>query len=347
MNRNEAKYKKYKRKYINLKRIATDEINDIQNIPIKEPIDNNTSTRYENKSVDWYLFFDLLQVSKDIINMTNTRNIIILIGDTPSYLEPLLKPHRRVFHLAFSNKPFGCFLPPHGECGSTSGDVSINNIPSFNDINYDVLTAYFTYLDNSTELSRDFMKKNWDKIILVDSSTGTSIHGASIFFNRYVGNIVEKSITSNATCSYITGSKPLQFIRLTSHPNKTLNINPEQLKQLFEPNTFDGDNYRPDLIIYIGSSIFLHQNLFMINDEYPRIVPFYSPLQWDKHPNKVKNNSYQPAVKNLNKLTQMLNFYSEITKKKFDESDKWNNLFNTINLDVLRDKYHYYFDTCK
>ena len=130
---------------------------------------------HENKKVDWYLFFDLLQVSKDILNLTENDNIIILIGDTPSYLAPFLEKERKVFHFAFSGKPFGCFLPPYAS-PSEWGEI----LPGYaDDRKVDTFTPrihflnnYFDYLDKKTKLTRSFVKDNWKNIVLVDSSSG-------------------------------------------------------------------------------------------------------------------------------------------------------------------------------
>lgn len=52
-------------------------------------IDN--AEEWGNAKVTWYLFFDLLQVSIDIMNLTRFNDIIILVGETPSYLHPFFK----------------------------------------------------------------------------------------------------------------------------------------------------------------------------------------------------------------------------------------------------------------
>lgn len=77
------KYKKYKKRYLNLKR----ELNDNDN-------DNDNDKYNENKPLSIELFIDLLQVNSEIINMTSDNDIIVLIGDTPSYIEPIITNHR-------------------------------------------------------------------------------------------------------------------------------------------------------------------------------------------------------------------------------------------------------------
>src|SRR5579885_1814728 len=88
------KYNKYKKKYINQKR----------------QINNNS----EIKEIDLYLYFDLLQVSSNIIKLTSKQDFLILVGESPSYLEPILKKERDLFILPFSNSPYGCFESPFG-----------------------------------------------------------------------------------------------------------------------------------------------------------------------------------------------------------------------------------------
>src|SRR5579885_2396026 len=86
------KYIKYKKKYLNQKR--------------------HINNDYEDKEVDLYLYFDLLQVSTSILKLTSKQDFLILVGESPSYLEPILKRERDLFILPFSNKPYGCFDNP-------------------------------------------------------------------------------------------------------------------------------------------------------------------------------------------------------------------------------------------
>ena len=268
-------------------------------------------------------------------------DIIILVGDTPSYLQPLLKKNRKVLNFAISNKPFGCFHPPYGK-GKEWSEImkDAKNSDTFSDIftpTSEYLNAYFDYLDNETELTRDFVKKFWYKIILVDSSGGASIHGVSIFFNRYVGNIIQES-DNNIICTKIEGAKPIQFIRIRDSWRKTINIDYKISKILDVPIT----NYRPELIIYIGSSIFNHRTDFMIFEAYPRIVPFYIWHDWKIPPNEVDSvngtrNTYDAAVANFEKLEMMLEKYIELK-----DDVKWKDFFDKINLDTLKDKTDYF-----
>ena len=295
MNTDKHKYKKYKRKYLELRRVTSNDEFDLDSLPIKEPFDGDN---FRGRGIDWYLFFDLLQVSKDVINLTNKDDIIILVGDTPSYLEPFVKKYRKVFNLAFSGKAFGCFYPMYGKPHEWSDikNPKIKNVadiimePPINDPyvpTLQELNTYFDYLDNKTDLTKSFIQKNWTKIILVDSSSGQSIHGTSIFFNRYVGNINQNS---NIKCTEINGSQALQFIRLDEGNYKTTNINASKAENFFGKENRSVINYRPDLIIYIGSSYFYHRQLFMIHEAYPRIVPFYSVGFWKNPPRKVQKS---------------------------------------------------------
>ena len=338
------KYEKYKNEYLNLKKVA-----------------KNQDIEYETKQIDWYLFFDLLQVSNDIINLTEPNDIIILVGDTPSYISPFIEKHRKTFHFAFSNKPFGCTFPPYSDFSENSELNSKINL-------YDVVTptitnlnAYFDYLNVNTEMTKEFIKNNWDNIVLVDSSSGQSIHGVSIFFNRYVGNIKQKNNIIN--CDNIVGSRPLQFIQLEGGYYKKTNLNPDVAKKYYPSRWVH--NYRPDLIICIGESIFYHISFFMIADAYPRVVPFYSVNRWNISPLDVNNENYDMAISNIKTLKLLLKIYKSVKNNKKSNSEKGdkilkiiskikpkynhknvnqlNDFFDNINLAILRDKWANYF----
>ena len=71
--------------------------------------------KQEKKEVNIYLFFDLLQMSHQIISMISPKNVIILVGETPSYLYPFLKQYENtVFIFNFSNKPYLLVDYPNG-----------------------------------------------------------------------------------------------------------------------------------------------------------------------------------------------------------------------------------------
>lgn len=348
------KYQKYKNKYDTLKKIQNARIsNDNPN--------EKDETEFQNKDVDWYLFFDLLQVSYDIINLTESDDIIILVGDTPSYLAPFLKQERKVEHLAFSNKPFGCLNPPYAY---PSKDKSFNDVFTPTAKN---LELYFTYLDVNTNLTRKFVKDNWNQIVLVDSSSGSSIHGVSIFFNRYVGNIKDED-KNKIDCTNIDESQPLQFIQLVNGYSKSLNLAPESAEKFYpDKKGWTIRNYNPELIIHIGASIFYHKDLFMLYDAYPRILPFYSVRVWDVAPNLYPDPSLPEGLANIQKLEKLLKIYSQTKKSAkenyFTNEQIWKEIsqvepkyqFETIdglaiflyqtNLEILSKKWYSYFVT--
>ena len=299
-----------------------------------------------NRTIDWYLFFDLLQISCDIIALTKPTDFIILIGDTPSYLLPFLEKQRRVFNLPLSNKPFGCFYPPIYKNYKELGLKDIYNPPREN------LIAYFTYLNNHTSLTREFVKENWLRIVLVDSSQGTSIVGVAIFLNRYIGNIAMEDDVVD--CTRVDGVKPLQFVNLVDGRFKTATIPMDRIRD------YDGviDNMYPfDFVILIGSSCFYHRVYFLIYESYPRFVEFYSYRRWNKPPVIDKE-----GVIALHTLDNMLTVYTKINKSDaFSELylevlqcckpvydgdssvEAANEFFDGVNLYMLSLKYSIYF----
>lgn len=322
-------------------------------------------SEYESELVDWYLFFDLLQVSKDIINLTSETSIIILVGDTPSYLAPFLQCNRKVFHFAFSNKPFGCFLPPYAISTDfvelTRDNQDEQRINVFVPKQY-MLEKYFNYLNNETELTKKFVQDNWNNIVLIDSSSGMSIHGVSIFFNRYVENIINDG---EINCANIKGSQPLKFIQVTLNKNPSLNLMPNIAEKHIPVETsYYFYNFRPDLIIYLGSAVFLYREKFMITDSYPRLVPFYGINRWDTAPDKVKNTNFNLALENIKTLKMLDKIYKYLKNNKSEKSeiaDILNEIQNVeplfegkeivelekflddINMGILYEKYKFYF----
>ncbi|AYV85770.1 MAG: hypothetical protein Satyrvirus38_7 [Satyrvirus sp.] len=346
------KYKKYKTKLKKLLKSVSKK--NLSRIATNISSESESESEFQSRSVDWYLFFDLMQVSTDIVALTNVDSYIILVGDTPSYLAAFLQERRRVFNFAFSNKPFGCFWPPYSMPYEKTHPIFTP--PKEN------LDAYFSYLDTKTELTKNFVKNSWHNIVLVDSSSGQSICGVSIFFNRYVGNIAEEK--SEINCENIRKAQPLKFIRLIDTPGPTANIDPKIIEK-FYPNA-GIINYNPKLIINIGSSFFLHRNLFMINDAYPRIVPFYVHFKWKDPP--VMNTQILDNLKKLFKTYLKIIEYTKdqnkeldnrtiesITKvvnvlaPKFDQNIISTNdlidlniFLDNISLEVLSQKYKYY-----
>ena len=339
------KYRNYKNKYINLKKKIGGN-------------NNEESSESESREVDWFLFFDLWQVSNDIIDLTDKNDVIILIGDTPSYLISILKLYREVHLFAFSNKPFGCFLPPYGNFEEMSKEY----IKAFG-IKRDVwsplkenLELYFNYLDTKTKLTREFITEKWKNIVLVDSSSGSSIHGVSIFFNRYIGNIEQND---EVICKNIKGSEPLQFIRLDDGVHKSTNLDPK-IAEKYYSNGWNVINYRSDLIIYIGSTIFYHRGLFMIKDAYERIVPFYGIMSWHEEPEKIDDPIFEKGRRNIFLLEKMVKLYLELKSGKdikwkdyqeleqikpnnpSDNRNKFLKFLDDINTQVLTMKYNKY-----
>lgn len=315
MSHSNKKYQKYKQKYVNTKKCNF--IYDEMKTALVEHIKSNSDTPMRSTQVDWWIFFDLLQVSEYILQKTLKDDIIILVGDTPSYLQPFFESHRTTYILPFSNKPFGCFEPPY------SNPVEEESSQKFFTPDKEDLLHYFNYLDKKTILTKDFVLKNWNKIVLVDSSSGASIMGVSIFFNRYVGNITD-TVKGEIDCTHIIGSKPMQFIRLLGGYHKVFNIDPVNAKQIMpsDSQTHYVINYRSDLIIYLGEIDYVHRDLFMLHDAYPRLVPFYSVRSFGTDPDKVEAGWEDKGIANIEILRDLLKIYKTIkTNHKIASKD--------------------------
>ena len=306
MSRDNKKYHKYKQKYVNTKKCNF--IYDDMKTALTEHIQTISDGPMQSTQIDWWIFFDLLQVSEYILQKTLKDDIIILVGDTPSYLQPFLEFLRTTYILPFSNKPFGCFVPPYSDHVK---EKSFREV--FTPRSEDDLLHYFNYLDKKTILTKEFVSKNWNKIVLIDSSNGASIMGVSIFFNRYVGNITDV-VKGVIDCTYVTGSKPMQFIRLLGGHHKVFNMDPASVKQIMldDPLKHYVINYRSDLIIYLGEIKYIHRDLFMINDAYPRLVPFYSVLSFGIDPDKVEVGWGDDGVANIEILRDLFKIYKTI-----------------------------------
>lgn len=265
---------------------------------------------FQDREIDLYLFFDLMQVSKNILDLTYKDDIIILIGDTPSYLLPFLEKDRYVVNFAFSGKPFGCFYPPHFLESDNYQDADVFYTPSLENLN-----NYFDWLDTNTILTKDFVRRNWNNLVLVDSSTGQSITGVSLFFNRYVENI-KQSGKNDVICKDVFNARPLQFIQLKEGHYKTINVNPQLSLDYFgnDQSRFLV-NFNSRLIILIGTIIFYHRSLFMIYEAYPRIVPSYSIYSWDEPPILLKH-----GTKSLKKLRSLLRIYTLVYSEGVNEN---------------------------
>lgn len=245
-----------------------------------------------NKTLNLDLFFDLLQISRQILESTYDDDFIILIGETPAYLRPMIEPYRKLFNLPFTGKPYGCVNPRSGRPDSLGGFMPTE----------EQCQSYFNYLDTKTILTKEFVKSNWYKIILVDWSKGTSISGVSIFFNRYVGNI-----NSSAICQDFGKAQPMLFISLAN--GNFTNIDPVLFEKHFIRN--DTFNYNPTLIILLKTIKFYHSSYFL-ESEFPRFVPNYFPGMWITCPDPYEETNmmeYSEGLLELQKLTELFRLY--------------------------------------
>jgi len=339
------KYIIFKSQYGGNKKDPDENVEDIDDI---DDIDDITNEPYDVKPVDLNLIFDLLQMSQDILLMTNKDDIIILIGDTPSYLKPFLESFRKVHNLPLSNKVYGCFYPPY----ALPEDDGLYT-PKFQ-----LQKKYFYYLNTKTELTKKYVKENWSKLILIDSSSGQSIHGVSIFLNRYVGNI-----KPDIKCVNIEGSKPMFFINLINGKHKMLNTDGKILDKynIEEPVR----NYDPRLIILVGGTVFLHKYFVMITEDYPRYVPFVDITYGFKYEDPIYEKEGLYVIKmfktfvklfykyhkgNKNDLIKLLKLikhypadekYEYLIKTLTDKNvtvNKLKQLFNAIDIHILTQK---------
>jgi hypothetical protein len=280
-------------------------------------MNDNSFEKYE---IDMYLFYDLYHISEYIIKICKFDAIYVLVGDTPSYLKPYLEHRKKtVYNLSISNKPFSCIYYENNttDTNDTTDDVDYLNyfMPSVKN-----QKAYFNYLNTKTLLTKEYVKKNWNNIVLIDSSSGASISGVSIFFNRYVENIPIKNKCKDMGDSV----KPLKFIRLVENFSMT-NVDPVVHKQYF--NSYN-HNYDPKIIILISHCNFLFREIFMICEEYDRYLPFYSHQNWHTSPeNYIEKNEYNRSIDNFEKIKKILNLLDNY--KKNEENN--NNITEFIN----------------
>ena len=243
---------------------------------------------------DLYLFFDLLQVSEEILNITTKNDVLILIGESPAYLKPFLENERKIFNLPFSARPFSCVKPLTGETVDRSSSL---------DPTLDETKSYFKNLEN-TFLTRKFVKDNWVNIVLIDYSKGQSITGASIFFNRYVGNI-----PLHAPCHHISGAQPIQFINISSKEYIFTNIDPFLANILLKNKGKAIYNFNPDLIILLATVEFYSVGEFLFS-QYPRFVPSYYPFEWNENPfSEEMKQRYAEGYKTLEILEKLLRLF--------------------------------------
>lgn len=326
--------------------------------------------KQEKKEVNIYLFFDLLQMSHQIISMISPKNVIILVGETPSYLYPFLKQYENtVFIFNFSNKPYLLVDYPNGDlrgldCIDNNDEQNrvIKDRERFMSDNSEVIhdatlteKYYFEYLDTKTILTRQYIKDNWNEIILIDHSAGQSISGVSVFFNRYVGNITGK-ICNIKKCI------PMKFINLRNR--NSVNINPELYKSAFEvmhKNVYA--NYNPKLIIVLGNIIFFHYYDFLVYESFPRVTCDYPASVWKNPPFFYKEglvviDTFHIIAKSIYQFTSSNESNDDITEKLFEmvnrlhfakeylskyntlsKKESLDKLFRKINNDVLIAKY--------
>lgn len=251
---------------------------------------------YGDRPLNLYLFFDLLQIADIMLYDTTQNDIIILIGHTPSYLKPFLEKKRHVIILPLSNKPYGIITSPNGEIIKNCNDSNVFIPPLKKE------KKFFSYLNTKTELTKKFIKKNWTNIVLVDYSSGTSIAGVSIMFNRYVRNI-----TSENRCD-ISNAKPMKCISLACISRVNTKT---ELSKKYNHNT---TNYRSDLLINLGSICFLHLHDFIINEEFPRYVPSYDYLfnsfsqNNNVEPNEIRNIK---IIRDMSKILKYIKTYKD------------------------------------
>ena len=268
-----------------------------------------------DESIDLPLFFDLLHVAKDIIKLVKNDDILILIGDTPSYVTPFLSKYK-TYNLAISNKAYGCVESPHSKPMLTTNPLFDLYVPTKEQEEY-----YFNFLNTKTFLTKEYIKSNWDKIVLIDHSSGPSITGVSIFFNRYINNIKLDQL-----CTNFDKAKPLRFINLGSEGGCYSNID---YKEASKANKKKCLNYIPSLLTYIGKVIFYHLDAFTIDENYQRIVPSYGPQMWNDDPIL--------DIEVLEKVKLIYKLYTEFINGNYKRFKEFSNIVKNMNKDVLDD----------
>lgn len=257
------------------------------------------SSNSETSKVDLILFKDLFKASLKIFELTKRSHILILIGDTPSYLKPILELEREVHNLPLSGQAMGCFEQNTGK--------PVDIIDKFNILipTQDQINGFFRFLDQS-EMNKKFWIDHWENVVLIDRSMGKSIMGASNLINRYVGNIDDRN-----DCWNIKGAKPIKFINLTDNPK--LNFSNKATNEISHKNII---NYNPNLIIYLGTVQFQSIDKFMIEEAYPRYVPEYIPVFWTSPPYSPNyKTEYRDGLRNIDLIKKIVIYY-----KKYKEN---------------------------
>jgi hypothetical protein len=247
-----------------------------------------------------------------------------------------------------SNKPFGIIEPPLSKIPK---NINCNTkkilIPTKNQ-----LLTYFNYLNNKTILTKKFVKENWSKIILIDTSSGASIHGVSIFLNLYVDNL---QIKNDKKCENIVDiknydtAKPLQFINLMDGYLKSFNLDPNIIKNTY---SWDIRNFNPKLIIQIACKSFFHKELFTIYELFPRIADEYYIKLWNKEPKtklskqiigikkiflilskglKKKNLTKKENIEYMGLINFLTKNIKSVYKDKYIKNNKYNEYINNQN----------------
>ena len=201
---------------------------------------------YGQQNLDTELFVDLLFTSKKILDLTTYDDILILIGESPAYLGPVLKHHRKILYLPMTDKPFACYW--------NKGYVLSNFNESTHIPTQKGLDNYFNYLNTETILTKKFAKNNWNKLVGIDTSGGMSANGVSIFLNKYAGNMKD-----DTKCDNIKTVKPLRFVNLLRE---------------------NGTHLFNDSLVNAKHIIFYHTSYF-IQSSYKRFVPTYRADEWE------------------------------------------------------------------
>ena len=258
------KWEKYRNKYLRLKRANMVYIDD-------------------------HLFFDLYKIMLDIYSMSPADPIVILIGEGPSYLEPLLGEDVAAYQLPFREDIYNCFEQ------NKISNLSVNEQDE---------AEYFRYLESETDLKRDYLIENWLKIILVDNSQ-IRVHQVALCLNRYVGNVVGNR------CQDVKGIKPLKHIKLTPDESPNTNLPPD----IYLENSLDlpASNYNPDFIILLGVSRYANKALFDEN-RYASVVPKYINGEFVR--GEEDDTDHEQAEKNMVTMKRMLKSYENLQNKK-------------------------------
>ena len=223
------------------------------------------------------LFVDLLFTSKKILDLTTSDDILVLIGESPAYLGPVLKHHRKIIYLPMTDKPFACYYNKRYVLEKSSMH---HHIPTQKG-----LDTYFNYLNTETILTKTFAKDNWNNIVGIDTSGGESANGTSIFLNKYAGNI-----KADIKCDNIKTAKPLRFINL----KRDVGI------YVFNYSLINAEHI-----------LFYHVTDF-IYSSYERFVPSYRVGDWE---NKLIKDTFNHP-ENIWKKKQIYDLYENFKTNK-------------------------------